>query len=104
MDHKEIRSLLYPALTGHTCYRQYPPHTIMTSAALERTPLQIVVKNSIDTWRNDLKDLLKHAKDRFPDVMWEYDDYAESSDGIKRQLWGHKGVLVAVCICITWRC
>ena len=37
---------------------------------------------STETWQSDLLDLFQHAKDRFPDVVWE-----------PEEVWGHKGAL-----------
>ncbi|KAG7448416.1 uncharacterized protein BT62DRAFT_964788 [Guyanagaster necrorhizus] len=52
--------------------------------------LQEATKNSTTTWQVDLESLFHHAKDRFPDVVWEVgiDDQTE-------EVWGHKAIVYA---------
>jgi hypothetical protein len=40
------------------------------------------------SWQADLKNLFDHAKDRFPDVVWEL----LSEDATPEEVWGHKGL------------
>lgn len=48
---------------------------------------------STESWQRDLKTLFDHAKERFPDVVWELtSDY---DTGAQEDVWGHKGV----CFC-----
>ena len=48
-------------------------------------------KNSTATWQNDLQLLFNHAKDRFPDVVWDLlDEHTNPSNG-PEEVWGHKG-------------
>lgn len=49
--------------------------------------LQEATKSSTIVWRQDLEALFHHAKDRFPDVVWEVGE----GDDIGQELWGHKG-------------
>lgn len=60
--------------------------------------LQEATKNSTTVWQADLEALFHHAKDRFPDVVWELggaeaDD--DDDDIVDRknveEVWGHKG-------------
>lgn len=45
---------------------------------------------STESWQRDLKTLFDHAKERFPDVVWELtSDY---DTGAQEDVWGHKGV------------
>mgnify|MGYP007051651048 CR=1 FL=1 len=69
--------------------------------------LQEAVRNSTIAWQEDLETLFKQAKDRFPDVVWEFvpeDDDEDPPLPIARvgsvarsiapavdQVWGHKG-------------
>lgn len=47
---------------------------------------------STETWQRDLKTLFDHAKERFPDVVW---DLTSDYDGaVQEDVWGHKGGLV----------
>ncbi|KAK0454113.1 uncharacterized protein EV420DRAFT_1765921 [Desarmillaria tabescens] len=52
--------------------------------------LQGATENSTMTWQADLESLFHHAKDRFPDVVWEVgiDDQTE-------EVWGHKAIVYA---------
>jgi len=63
----------------------------------------MAVKNSLDAWRSDLKYLAEHAKDRFPDVVWEHDGDPAGSDLelVKESIWGHKGVFVISTSCLA---
>lgn len=54
--------------------------------------LQESVKLSADAWKSDLRELFLHAKDRFPDVVWEMKE--DEDDGIMAEnVWGHKGMI-----------
>jgi hypothetical protein len=55
--------------------------------------LQEATKNSTTGWQQDLEALFHHAKDRFPDVVWELGG-AEDDDSNRKdveEVWGHKG-------------
>lgn len=57
--------------------------------------LQEAARNSTVVWQDDLKSLFTHAKDRFPDVVWELiNDEDDNAKGVE-EVWGHKGQLYA---------
>ncbi|KAJ2912999.1 hypothetical protein MD484_g7423, partial [Candolleomyces efflorescens] len=90
-------------------------------AAAPPPSLQESVRLSTVTWQKDLQDLFKHAKDRFPDVVWELvgedDDEMEIANGMVGigavggdrvssalsklpppggdEVWGHKAIVYA---------
>jgi hypothetical protein len=45
---------------------------------------------SEDTWQSDLHALFEHARDRFPDILWERDEDDDNTKG-PAEVWGHKG-------------
>lgn len=47
-------------------------------------------KRSTTLWQENLQELFKHAKDRFPDVVWDLID-ENADDGETEEVWGHKG-------------
>ncbi|KAJ7892377.1 hypothetical protein B0H13DRAFT_1625632 [Mycena leptocephala] len=47
--------------------------------------------NSTSAWQRDLAVLFRHAKERFPDVVWEL----TSEDGGVEEVWGHKAIVYA---------
>lgn len=52
--------------------------------------LQEATSNSTRTWQAELESLFHHAKDRFPDVVWEVgEDEGE-------EVWGHKGAYIII--------
>ena len=61
--------------------------------------LQEATKNSTSAWQENLEDLFRNAKDRFPDVVWEVggvDDAMKevAVEGVQvDEVWGHKGQL-----------
>jgi hypothetical protein len=57
--------------------------------------LQEATKNSTTAWQADLEALFHHAKDRFPDVVWELGGADDDEDDRKdvEEVWGHKGKL-----------
>ncbi|KAF8992744.1 hypothetical protein BDQ17DRAFT_1432200 [Cyathus striatus] len=58
--------------------------------------LQEATKNSTNAWQADLTDLFRHAKDRFPDVVWELVPEEEDGDrDTKEEVWGHKAIVYA---------
>jgi len=102
VDHKETKPKIILeknfSYLAHTLSQVLTLHSIMLYATLESTVLEISVKNSLDAWRRDLKYLVEHAKDRFPDVIWEHDVANEGSNlGVKESIWGHKGVFMVSC-------
>ena len=64
--------------------------------------LQEATKNSTSAWQENLQDLFRNAKDRFPDVVWEVggvDDAMKevAVEGVQvDEVWGHKGRLFFV--------
>ena len=64
--------------------------------------LQEATKNSTSVWQENLEELFRNAKDRFPDVVWEVGG-VEGGDVMKDvdmdiggqvdEVWGHKGCL-----------
>lgn len=44
---------------------------------------------STESWQEDLKTLFDHAKERFPDVVWELT--SDFDAGVQEDVWGHKG-------------
>lgn len=68
--------------------------TSTQSSALAKTSVA-----STETWQRDLKTLFDHAKERFPDVVWDLTtDYGS---GTQEDVWGHKGEILfsRVCVC-----
>ncbi|KAJ3506493.1 hypothetical protein NLJ89_g6840 [Agrocybe chaxingu] len=77
--------------------------------------LQEATRNSTQAWQTHLESLFHHAKDRFPDVVWEFvaegadeqdpEDYGPSSVmaklsngpglGVIEEVWGHKAIVYA---------
>ena len=64
------------------------------AVALPTTPppgLQEATKNSTTAWQEHLESLFRHAKDRFPDVVWELTADDEDPGQPAEDVWGHKG-------------
>ncbi|CCL98740.1 uncharacterized protein FIBRA_00745 [Fibroporia radiculosa] len=57
--------------------------------------LQEASHNSTVAWQDDLKALFTHAKDRFPDVVWELIDEQDGAAQGAEEVWGHKAVVYA---------
>jgi len=55
--------------------------------------LQEATKNSTIAWQEDLEALFRHAKDRFPDVVWELIGDENDPYASVEEVWGHKGAL-----------
>ena len=64
--------------------------------------LQEATKNSTSVWQENLEELFRNAKDRFPDVVWEVGevcggdmmkDVEMDMGGRVEEVWGHKGAL-----------
>jgi hypothetical protein len=55
--------------------------------------LQEALKISTDRWQHDLHSLFLHAKDRFPDVVWELVGEDDQIRKEPEQIWGHKGTI-----------
>ena len=55
--------------------------------------LQEATKNSTYAWQENLEDLFRNAKDRFPDVVWDVGDVVKEMDLGEQvdEVWGHKG-------------
>jgi hypothetical protein len=54
--------------------------------------LQEATKNSTAAWQEHLESLFLHAKDRFPDVVWELIGEDEDPSQVPEEVWGHKGM------------
>ncbi|KAH9478923.1 hypothetical protein JR316_0009386 [Psilocybe cubensis] len=57
--------------------------------------LQEATKNSTLAWQRDLESLFHHAKDRFPDVVWELVGSEEEDSRMLEEVWGHKAIVYA---------
>ncbi|KAF8155388.1 hypothetical protein B0H34DRAFT_798582 [Crassisporium funariophilum] len=57
--------------------------------------LQEATKNSTLAWQEHLEALFRHAKDRFPDVVWELGDDVEDPNAVVEEVWGHKAIVYA---------
>ncbi|KIM37117.1 hypothetical protein M413DRAFT_31068 [Hebeloma cylindrosporum] len=57
--------------------------------------LQVATKNSTHTWQENLESLFHHAKDRFPDVVWELGGEEEGESRGFEDVWGHKAIVYA---------
>jgi hypothetical protein len=53
--------------------------------------LQEATRNSTAAWQRDLGALFVHAKDRFPDVVWDFVGEDDLDNSKCDQVWGHKG-------------
>jgi len=53
--------------------------------------LQEAIKRSTIAWQADFQSLFHHAKDRFPDVLWELEIDQDETDRTGEEVWGHKG-------------
>lgn len=51
-----------------------------STVLLPLVPLNVPVEHSSDVWRCDLRDLFKHAKDRFGDVTWDVGPSAQDEE------------------------
>ena len=54
--------------------------------------LQEATRKSTLEWQANLKSLFQHAKDRFPDVVWELTAEDDCEDKVVEEVWGHKGM------------
>jgi hypothetical protein len=70
------------------------------STPLPPPALQEATKNSTSVWQENLEELFRNAKDRFPDVVWEVGDVCGGDmmkdvdmdvGGLVEEVWGHKG-------------
>ncbi|KAG6848735.1 hypothetical protein H0H93_014541, partial [Arthromyces matolae] len=62
-----------------------------STVALISPALQEATKRSTLVWRQDLEALFNHAKDRFPDVVWELGEGSVD----EQEVWGHKAIVYA---------
>ncbi|KAJ7086874.1 hypothetical protein B0H15DRAFT_844186 [Mycena belliarum] len=53
--------------------------------------LQEATRNSTSAWQRDLVALFQHAKERFPDVVWELTTEGQGTE----EVWGHKAIVYA---------
>ncbi|KDR70407.1 hypothetical protein GALMADRAFT_230061 [Galerina marginata CBS 339.88] len=72
-----------------------------TSWELEANILQTATRISTQVWQRDLEQLFHHAKERYPDVVWEVgvDEDEDlppgaSTQGLKK-VWGHRAIVHA---------
>lgn len=67
----------------------------MAAASLPSPPPGIPEASRISTeqWKQDLFELFRNAKDRFPDVVW--DIHPHQDDDAVEHVWGHKAVVYA---------
>ncbi|TDL16162.1 hypothetical protein BD410DRAFT_902200 [Rickenella mellea] len=67
------------------------------SPASARPPgLLEATKLSTTQWQDDLQSLFNHAKDRFPDVVWELvGEESRPGDEVVEEVWGHKAIVYA---------
>ncbi|KZT43568.1 hypothetical protein SISSUDRAFT_997224 [Sistotremastrum suecicum HHB10207 ss-3] len=56
--------------------------------------LNDAAQRSTISWQRDLQSLFDHAKDRYPDVVWELVGESES-DVTVDEVWGHKAIVYA---------
>jgi hypothetical protein len=63
----------------------------MASSSATPPALLEATRNSTAAWQDDLQALFEHAKDRFPDVVWELSDDDDIQGDRAEEVWGHKG-------------
>jgi hypothetical protein len=63
-----------------------------SSTEISSPGLQEAAKKSTIVWQESLESLFHHAKDRFPDVVWELGVDEEVDGREPEEVWGHKGV------------
>jgi hypothetical protein len=69
---------------------------VPAQAPLRPPSLLESTKKSTAVWQADLQSLFDHAKDRFPDVVWELVDEDAPMDAESEEVWGHKGVCASI--------
>ena len=74
----------------------------MASPGATPPALLEATRNSTATWQDDLQALFEHAKDRFPDVVWELSDDDDVQGDRVEEVWGHKGAHCNVETCVDW--
>ncbi|EKM74816.1 hypothetical protein AGABI1DRAFT_132857 [Agaricus bisporus var. burnettii JB137-S8] len=52
-------------------------------------------KASTAVWQDNLEQLFRSAKDRFPDVVWELTADDDDDGDVLGEVWGHKGIVYA---------
>ncbi|THH27435.1 hypothetical protein EUX98_g6750 [Antrodiella citrinella] len=69
----------------------------MASSPTSNTPPALLeaTRNSTLAWQSDLQALFDHAKDRFPDVVWELMNDNLVTTGDVDEVWGHKAIVYA---------
>ncbi|KAF8625832.1 hypothetical protein AX15_005168 [Amanita polypyramis BW_CC] len=65
------------------------------SLSLQPASLQEATRKSTLEWQANLKTLFQHAKDRFPDVVWELTAEDDYEDRVGEEVWGHKAIVYA---------
>ncbi|KAJ6459078.1 hypothetical protein C8R45DRAFT_1221533 [Mycena sanguinolenta] len=66
------------------------------SSGTHALSLQEATRNSTAAWQRDLAALFQHAKERFPDVVWELStEGEEGGSGGTEEVWGHKAIVYA---------
>ena len=76
-------------LTPTPAPQTHDPNDTIQLSKLPPLDLQQATKRSREVWQKDLEQLFYHAKDRFPDVVWETVD--DDTQEVVDQVWGHKG-------------
>ncbi|KAF7360086.1 hypothetical protein MVEN_00736700 [Mycena venus] len=70
----------------------------MAADSTHALSLQEATRNSTSAWQQDLASLFQHAKERFPDVVWELtsdsEDAGRAGGGVE-EVWGHKAIVYA---------
>ncbi|KAJ7116119.1 hypothetical protein C8R43DRAFT_1038512 [Mycena crocata] len=67
----------------------------MSSEPTHAMSLQEATRNSTSAWQQDLAALFRHAKDRFPDVVWELSSDSSDDKASTEEVWGHKAIVYA---------
>lgn len=80
------------AYTSAATHRLSAPGPTVVSMSTLSTPPALLeaLQRSEETWQSDLHELFEHAKDRFPDILWERDEGDDNAQG-PEEVWGHKG-------------
>ncbi|KAI0071874.1 hypothetical protein K474DRAFT_1668508 [Panus rudis PR-1116 ss-1] len=67
----------------------------MSSTPATPPALIEATQRATSAWQADLQSLFDHAKDRFPDVVWELLDEEAEPGTAPEEVWGHKAVVYA---------
>ncbi|KAF9477705.1 hypothetical protein BDN70DRAFT_95811 [Pholiota conissans] len=72
-----------------------PEVRAVAQVVLAPPSLQEATKNSTVAWQEHLESLFHHAKDRFPDVVWELVGEDDDDRHVYDEVWGHKAIVYA---------